>query len=416
MSSQPLNYYQVLGLLPTAKPDEIKRRYRELARRCHPDVAKTPDAANRFRDINEANSVLSDPAKRANYDAQWKLEELKRQGVGRGVPGVGEKRPPTTDRRPPNPVRAETQRQSDKSTGKSGQSPPGGTRHPAPDTRHPSPDDPAAQLLHEAQRAMSRLKYREAEVLARRANRARRTSLGYEILGDIFRVRGSADEAVAMYSYALQLDRSNRDVQMKFDRLVGQKSGPTMAGSAARAARHRPSMPKAGNRASAMGASAIGVSAIVFLVFASTRIGSPATGPWFFEWDPLYLFALAASGGILGFLLALNGVLPQARRVLFTGEDRHGKPAVPAGPLVIAFGILSFYASLAVFLVVGFLTDHLPKPMILAFASAFAVTLVFAIVNPAAALWTLLSGGSLVFLGLLAGWDAGGSFGSEVRR
>jgi hypothetical protein len=262
---------------------------------------------------------------------------------------------------------------------------------------------------------MSRLKYREAEVLARRANRARRTSLGYEILGDVFRARGSADEAVAMYSYALQLDRSNHDVQRKFDRLVGQKSGPTMSGSAARASRHRPNPGKAANRSMGLGASTIGVAAIVFLVFATTRIGSPATSPWVFEWDPLYLFALAGSGVILGFMLALNGVLPDARRVLFTSELRNGKSGVPPGPLVIAFGILSFYAALVVFLVVGILTDRLPKPILLAFGAAFALTSVLAIVNSAATSWTMLSGGSLVFLGILAGWGAGDAFGSTVR-
>ncbi len=63
------DYYTILGLAHGASQDEIKRAYRKLARKYHPDVSKEPDAENRFKDINEANAVLSDPEKRAAYDA-----------------------------------------------------------------------------------------------------------------------------------------------------------------------------------------------------------------------------------------------------------------------------------------------------------------------------------------------------------
>lgn len=67
------NYYEILNVKPTATDDEIKRSYRVLAKRYHPDV--NPDdatAADRFADINEANAVLSDPTSRAQYDAKLK--------------------------------------------------------------------------------------------------------------------------------------------------------------------------------------------------------------------------------------------------------------------------------------------------------------------------------------------------------
>jgi hypothetical protein len=63
------NYYDLLGVTPAATLAEIKRAYRKLARRHHPDMnGGDPDAAARFKLITEAYEVLSDPAQRRNYD------------------------------------------------------------------------------------------------------------------------------------------------------------------------------------------------------------------------------------------------------------------------------------------------------------------------------------------------------------
>jgi len=68
------DYYAIMGLKRDASPDEIKKAYRKLARKYHPDVSKEPQAEARFKEVGEAYEVLKDPAKRANYDqlgAQW---------------------------------------------------------------------------------------------------------------------------------------------------------------------------------------------------------------------------------------------------------------------------------------------------------------------------------------------------------
>jgi molecular chaperone DnaJ len=66
--SSKRDYYEVLGVGRAASQDEIKRAYRRLARQYHPDVNKSPDAEDRFKEINEAYHALSDPDMRARYD------------------------------------------------------------------------------------------------------------------------------------------------------------------------------------------------------------------------------------------------------------------------------------------------------------------------------------------------------------
>ncbi|MDM0112774.1 DnaJ C-terminal domain-containing protein [Variovorax sp. J22R133] len=81
------DYYKTLGLERTASEEEVRKTYRKLARKYHPDVSKEPDAESRMRDLNEAYDVLRDKEKRAAYDA---LADR----VARGGSPDGEFRPP----------------------------------------------------------------------------------------------------------------------------------------------------------------------------------------------------------------------------------------------------------------------------------------------------------------------------------
>ncbi len=107
------DYYRILGVNRDADGKEIKKAYRKLARQHHPDVNPgDKKAEERFKEINEAYEVLSDPEKRARYDQlgsqyqQWQRtggqgnipwEDLLRQAGfgpmgGRGIPGISRRR------------------------------------------------------------------------------------------------------------------------------------------------------------------------------------------------------------------------------------------------------------------------------------------------------------------------------------
>lgn len=79
------DYYEVLGLSKDASKDEIKKAYRKLSKKYHPDINKEPDAAEKFKEVKDAYETLSDDQKRAYYDQFGHAEP--NQGFGGGFGG-----------------------------------------------------------------------------------------------------------------------------------------------------------------------------------------------------------------------------------------------------------------------------------------------------------------------------------------
>lgn len=84
------DYYEVLGLSKSASEDDIKKAYRKLAKKYHPDINKEADAEAKFKEINEAYEVLSDPQKKATYDqfGHAGMDGFAGSGFGEGFGGM----------------------------------------------------------------------------------------------------------------------------------------------------------------------------------------------------------------------------------------------------------------------------------------------------------------------------------------
>ena len=89
MADQKRDYYEVLGLSKGASEEELKKAYRKLAKKYHPDVNPgDKDAESKFKEINEAYAVLSDPEKKARYD-QFGFAGVDPSYGGGGAGGFG---------------------------------------------------------------------------------------------------------------------------------------------------------------------------------------------------------------------------------------------------------------------------------------------------------------------------------------
>ena len=373
------NYYEILGVSRTATTEQIKRRYRLLVRKYHPDVAQDKAAAQAaFLQITEAYQTLTNSDRRTIYDASLDLEMFR-----------VERRRPTSTAGP-------------RSTGP--------TARPRPTPRAAPRDQviEAQRLVEQAQVAYRRQEFRwAAEACIEAKNLDPRNARAHVILGDIYAAQSRTDDAAAMYTIASQLDPRNTEILSKLNRL---------------AKRRRPGQPAVTPERRAalkMGLNLMGWSMSAFM-FAMLLMSPGQPIPWLQQnlavvgtWSTMLIAVLMVTGGLTGFLMSVNdSVQPLDDELVFQAIPAPGsRPAsYPIGLILVLFNLFSFYVAVAVYAIVARMQDRVSKSVVKSFVATFALVLIASVVYVRGGSQVFMFGGNVAFPAVLFGWAIGDMF------
>lgn len=378
------DYYEVLGVSPNATDEQIRRRFRELARKYHPDVNRSPDAEHRFKEITEAYRVLSSPSLRADYDLMRRSAQSARTGTGRTTT-------PPPHSRPSAQQSARQQRPSSTSSAH---------------TSARSAEIEAQQILQSAMLAYARGNLHEAQSLAKRILRLQRhNAQAYEILGDIYRQERRIEEAIAMFTCALQCNPRSASAQSKLDALLRQRYF------------HGTEPPRSANILWARYGPTVGWTVVTMLVLA----------PWYLELEPdgvfqgigfisrwsaaLALLMLTASM-LSGAILALSGRIEPIAQVVWW-PHRQGLPQarLAVAGLLGVLGLFAFYAAAFLYLLIASTQNAFHRTLNRVVGTVVALTLGFVLSYAPGREQVVLFAPNLLWFGVLCGW----AFGDLVR-
>ncbi len=424
-------HYEILGLPRTAALADIKKRYRELARELHPDVNQgKPDIAKRFAEVTSAYKTLSVADERATYDADLALREQRAaRAAARTAANTFPGATHGSAARGARPGGANASR-------------PSGGGPPPPRAKAASSGADTARLLAEAQAAFVRGKFVEARALCEQViRRDRENGAAYEILGDVYRIQGKTDDAIAMYTMALQFSPRNHAVMERLERLArtnNNASGGATAqrvffdnrvrGSSSGGTAQRAATPRSDNGGTfARDKRPLGtlLGGVVGYGLAFMSIGYLAVAdqkpinntPILFgpiaTWSPTLLIVMALAGALLGFTMAATAaVRPIGDELILAGGGRGGRggPNVPLGLILIVLSFVSFYAAALLYTVIGALQESLTPSLLRVFGVVVAAVLLLTAVYEPGRGQVLLFGGNVVFLALLFGWFLGDFF------
>ena len=364
------NHYEVLGLPRGSSPAQVKRRYRELVRKFHPDVAKDKETSHRlFIQINEAYEVLNDPARRKAYDETLDLEAT---------------------------IRAQRAQSSSQATTQ--------TRQERP-ASGPAPHGPknVAQLLKDAQFAFIQRRPNAAAQMCKQVlDIDPRNARACAILGDVYRIQGKTNAAIRHYTLAVQYDPTDSESEKKLLKLVGKQVGDSSEYVSV-------SNPKKLRVTNAIWWS------IVFFLILLIRVYPGKPIPWLHYYIPqvsLWSWNLvgfiAAASALSGALLSLNGLLRSPDDELVFENSGGSWAIVPVGFILLIGSGFFFAGAAAFYLVVGALQGSLSKSVVTAFGAVAAIVLLASILyEPAARMQVLTFGGNVAFLSCLFGWYTG---------
>ena len=219
--SMQRNYYEVLGVPQAATTDQIKKKYRELARRFHPDVVQDKDLGQRvFSQINQAYRILADPERRAQYNSVLAAANVAPNASGNGSAQAAQAGHPYANGNGTTPYANGTGGNGTASNGTAGNG-----KAPTPQTAPPG-QPPSAEKM---QAIAGRLSDADNAIMAGRPVEAGafcmkvleidpRSVRALDILGDALAQMGKREDAAVQYRKALQIAPSH-SIQAKLNRL-----------------------------------------------------------------------------------------------------------------------------------------------------------------------------------------------------
>lgn len=366
-------HYEILGVPRTAAPEQIKKRYRQLVRQHHPDVAKDKAAAKTaFIEITEAYQTLSNADKRVIYDTSLDAQMFSVQT-----------KPRETSRAQQRPTTRRT--------------------YTAPRNRN----EQAKAWVQEAQSAFIRRQFRSAINACKEARQLDPKNVEAAIiLGDIYKIIGQTDNAIAMYTIAVQLDPKNADVQIKLNRLTRHAAG------AAQTPGEQSSILK-------LGLNLMGWSAAAFLLLLLAMNPGQPIGwlgehlPFVDTWSTMLLVAMSGTGVLAGFLMSVSELIEPLDEELFFRSVRSSgtrSSSYPVGLLLILFNFFSFYLAAGMYLLIAVVQEGMSKSIAKVFAATALLMLLAALIYYPGTRQVLLFGGNVVFASMLFGWLVGDMF------
>ncbi|MGQ9539958.1 MAG: J domain-containing protein [Armatimonadota bacterium] len=386
------DYYEVLGVPPNATDEQIRRRFRELARKYHPDVNRSPDAEHRFKEITEAYRVLSSPSLRADYDLMRRSAQNARTGTGSAT---------TT----PPPRSRPSSQQSTRQQRPTGAS--------SAYTSARSAEIEAQQLLQSAMLAYARGNLYEAQSLAKRVLRIQRhNAQAYEILGDVYRQERRIEEAIAMFTCALQCNTRSASAQSKLDALLRQRyfygTEPPRAASAGILWARYGQM--------------VGWVVVTMLVLAPWYLALETDGVFqgigfVSRWSGALALLMLTASMLAGALLTLGGRIEPIAQVVWW-PHRQGLPQahLAVAGLLGVLGVLAFYAAAFLYLLIASTRNAFHRTLNRVVGTVVALTVGFVLSYAPGREQVALFAPNLLWFGVLCGWAFGDSVRSQQGR
>lgn len=403
--SDTRTHYEVLGLTQDATAEQIKKRFRELVRKYHPDLHRDhPEYHEVFIRISQAHEVLSDSVRRAHYDLGLRDQARRSQSASAGAYGSA----PFTQR--PSPPPSGSARPAGPPTGS-------GSRPSSPaDLRAKREAEQRRQyvtrLMENARQSFQRGNFRDAQRLCEEVLATSRNGAAYEMLGDIFLRQGRLDEAIQNYTVAAQMLPNSGLIMSKLNRAVArQRRGPAADEFLRNRATYAPVDPqkRVGYQ---LAVTFFGLAVILFVMAWPVGRGEAPLGlPFAPHWSLTHLVFMGIDGLFAGAVLAAAGWLRPPDQELLYQTFRFGRLNVPMGLLLAVTSILFAPAAMLLYLVLAYRQATVSRSVMLLFGAAFALALGFTFAAPLAAQTeTLLFGANVLFFSMLFGWFIGDLF------